>query len=130
MFDLTLSVEQLGERLEGSLQYSRELFEPDSARRTVGHLRRLLEGIVADPETRLQELPLLTEEERKRLLWGWNGTPTEEFPQTICDLVQAQVRRSPQATALVCEDQELSYQELDRRANRLAHLLGSRGAGP
>ena len=86
---------------------------------------------MADPGQRISQLPLLTEAERHQLLVEWNDTAVE-YPRDRCihQLFEAQVERSPEATALVYEDQQLTYGELNARANRLAHHLRSLGVGP
>src|SRR2546423_14302492 len=96
-----------------------------------GHWQRLLEGIVADPGQRLSELPLLTEAERHQLLIEWNATATG-YPKDQClhQLFEAQVERTPEAVALVCEGQQMTYQELNARANQLAHYPQRLGGGP
>src|SRR5215210_8564591 len=97
----------------------------------LGHLHTLLRGIVEDPDQRLSELPLLSEAERHRLLLGWNDTATE-YPRDRCvhELFEEQVERTPHAVAVVFEDQQLTYRELNRRANQLAHHLRAQGVGP
>src|SRR5258706_4844709 len=96
------------------------------------HFGGLLEGIAAaDPEQRIGELPLLTEAERHQLLVEWNDTATD-YPRDRCihELFEAQVARTPEAVAVVFEGQQLSYGELNARANQLAHHLIGLGAGP
>ena len=86
---------------------------------------------MANPEARISELPLLTEAERHQLLVEWNDTKTD-YPRDVCvhQLFEAQVERTPDAVAVVFEGQELSYRELNARANQLAHYLRKRGVGP
>ena len=95
------------------------------------HFKTLLEGVVADADQRIGALPLLTASERHRLLVEWNDTATD-YPQDRCihQLFAEQVARTPDATAVVFEDERLSYGELDARANRLAHHLRGCGVGP
>ena len=97
----------------------------------LGHLQTLLRGIVEDPDRHLSELPLLSEAERHRLLFEWNDTATE-YPQDRCvhELFEEQVERTPDAVAVVFEEQQLTYRELNRRANQLAHHLRTLGVGP
>ena len=111
-------------------EYSTDLFDEVIIRRMIGHYQRLLEGIVADPEQRLVDLPLLSEAERHLLLHDWNTT-AQPFPQDlgVHQLVEAQVVRTPDAIALVWEDEQLTYHELNRRANQLAHRLLRLGVG-
>jgi amino acid adenylation domain-containing protein len=137
-FDLTLSVEETGQGLTGKLEYNTDLFEPTIIARMVGHFQTLLAGIVAGPEQYLSELPLLTAAERQRLLVEWNSTKAN-YPQDQCihHLFEAQVERTPEAVAVVFptnsgpgEGQQLTYRELNNRANQLAHYLRTLGVGP
>jgi len=97
----------------------------------MGHFRTLLEGIVANPDSLISQLPLLTESERHQLVVEWNDTQTD-YPQDQCihQLIEAQVDRRPDAVAVVFEDEQLTYRELDRRANQLAHHLVALGVKP
>ena len=110
--------------MEGSLGYAADLFEAATITRLIGHFQTLLEGIVARPEARLSELPLLTETERRQLLVEWNNIQAG-YPKDKCihQLFEEQVARTPDAIALVFEDQQMSYCDLNRRANQLAHYL-------
>ena len=91
----------------------------------------MLEGIVADADARISDLPLLTEEERHLLVEEWNATASE-YPKDKClhDLFAEQAAKTPEAVAVVYEDSELTYGELDRRSNQLAHYLRQLGVGP
>ncbi len=112
-------------------EYDAQLFSSATICRMLGHLRTLLDGIVADPKQRLSELPLLTEAERHQLLVQWNDTKAD-FPSDTCihELFQQQVELTPDAIAVVFDDQRLTYSELNRRANQLGHYLrGVGGAG-
>ena len=130
-FDLTLSMIETDSGLVGSLEYNTDLFEESSIRRMAGHLQTLLSGIVANPQQRLSELPLLTKSEQHQLLQEWNNTEVEYFQQQcIHELFEAQVERTPDAIALVFENQQLSYRELNQQANQLAHYLRSFGVKP
>ncbi|MEH2382478.1 MAG: amino acid adenylation domain-containing protein [Nostoc sp.] len=128
-FDLTLSIRETAQRLVGSLEYNTDLFKKSTISRMAEHLQTLLSGIVANPQQRLSELPLLTEAE-KALLVKWNDTQAE-YPKDQCihQLFEAQVERTPDAVAMVFEDQQLTYKELNERANQLAHYLRSLGVG-
>ena len=130
-FDLTLSVEETEQGLHCSLEYNTDLFEAQTIRRLLGHWQTLLEGIVQSPQVRLSDLPLLAQREREQLLVQWNATQVD-FAQDVCvhQLFEQQVERTPDAVALVFEDQLLSYAELNRRANQLAHYLQGLGVGP
>jgi amino acid adenylation domain-containing protein/thioester reductase-like protein len=130
-FDLTLSMEETERGLKGRLEYSTDLFEARRITRTIGHFQNLLEGIVAAPERRISEFPLLSESERHQLLVEWKDTQSD-YPHDKCihQLFEAQVERSPDAVAVVFEDEKLTYQELNSRANQLAHYLQKLGVGP
>jgi amino acid adenylation domain-containing protein len=130
-FDLILDLSETPQGWEGSLGYAADLFEAATITRLIGHFRTLLEGIVARPEARLSELPLLTEAERRQLLEEWNDTQAG-YPKDKCihQLFEAQVARTPDAIALVFKDQRLSYQSLNRKANQLARYLKTLGVGP
>jgi len=130
-FDLNLTVEETGHGLQGALTYNTDLFEAATITRLLGHFHTMLEGIVADPKRRLGELPLLTEAEQQQVLLEWNDTRTD-WPRTECihQLIEAQAERTPNAVAVVFEDQKLTYAELNQRANQLAHWLRAQGVGP
>ena len=130
-FDLMLVMHEEPDGLRGVLQYNTDLFDQATMLRLLGHFRTLLEGIVANPEQRLADLPLLTPAERHQLLVEWNDT-RKDYPQDTCihELFEAQVERTPEAVAVVCEDQQLTYRQLNSRANQLAHYLRQRGVGP
>jgi amino acid adenylation domain-containing protein len=130
-FDLTLELTEASEGLRGWFEYSTDLFDATTIGRMAGHLQTLLEGIVADPEQRLSALRLLTADERRQLLAEWNN-PAMVYSQDDCvhEVFEAQVERTPDAIAVLCEDASLTYRELNRRANQLAHYLRNRGVGP
>jgi amino acid adenylation domain-containing protein len=128
-FDLTLNLSDSESGLMGGFEYS-ELFDAATMERMVVHYRMLLESMVADPEQTIGELQLLTAEEQEQLL-QWNDGRTD-FGEHRClqQLIEAQVERSPEAVALVYEKQQLTYAELNRHANQLAHYLQALGVGP
>ncbi|MGC1377497.1 MAG: amino acid adenylation domain-containing protein, partial [Anaerolineales bacterium] len=130
-FDLTLLAADTSDGLGFSLEYNRDLFDPATARRMLAHLEALLTGIVTQPDLPVDLLPLLPMAERQQLLVEWNATEAE-YPQEKCihELFEAQAEKTPEAVAVVFEDQQLTYAELDARANQLAHFLRSRGVGP
>ena len=130
LFDLTLEIVSKDEELLCNFQYNTDLFEDATIERMSGHYETLLEGIVAGPEQRLSKLPLLTEAERHQLLVAWNDTRTD-YPndKPIHQLFEAQVERTPEAVAVIFEDQQLTYRELNDRANQLAHHLRRVGVG-
>jgi amino acid adenylation domain-containing protein len=130
-FDLRFDLLETLQGLDGYLDYSTDLFDATTITRMVGHFQVLLEGIVADPEQRISELPLLTEAERHQLLVEWNET-TAAYPKDMCihNLFEAQVEQRREAIALLFEDNQLTYGKLNRRANQLAHHLQTLGVGP
>ncbi|MET0397903.1 MAG: amino acid adenylation domain-containing protein, partial [Longimicrobiaceae bacterium] len=118
------------EGLAGGIGYSTDLFEADTIARLAEHYRVLLEAAAAGPGRRLSELPLLGEGERRQLLVEWSAGGAPHAAGCVNELFERQVERTPGAVALVHGEERLSYAELDRRANRLAHALRARGVGP
>ncbi len=129
-FDLTVVLEETHEGLVGFVEYATALFDEATIARLVAHLQILLEGAVADPTRRISELPLLTAAEQQALA-SWNATG-HAYPADalLHELFAAQAARTPAAPALRFEGREVSYGELDRRSNQLAHALRKRGVGP
>ncbi|MEH2173669.1 amino acid adenylation domain-containing protein [Nostoc sp.] len=129
-FDLTLEMEETKTGLKGVFEYNTDLFDAVTITQMVGHFQTLLAGIIADPDQHLSKLPLLTATEQHQLLMKWNNTQAK-YPQNECihQLFEAQVERTPDAIALVFEDEQLTYQELNQRANQLAHHLQYLGVG-
>jgi amino acid adenylation domain-containing protein len=130
-FDLSLSMEETAEGLRGTLEYATDLFDGSTIERMASHFQVLLEGIATTPERRLSELPLLTAAEREQLLVRWNETDCN-YPRDRClhELFAAQAARTPDAVAVVHEADQLTYGELEARANQLAHHLRALGVGP
>ncbi|HVH67069.1 MAG TPA: amino acid adenylation domain-containing protein [Gemmatimonadales bacterium] len=133
-FDLTLLVSETERGLDGMIEYSTDLFDAETIRRLCGHYTTLLDAIVREPDQRVSRLPLLSEGERHQLLVDWNAT-TVALPLSIAgkclhELIEEQVRRTPDAMAVVAEGEALSYRELDGRATRLARHLQDRGVAP
>jgi amino acid adenylation domain-containing protein len=130
-FDLKLALTETETGLRASWEFSTELFDKQTIERMAQHYITLLEGIVADSSQPIGQLPLLTEPERHQLLVEWNDTETE-YPKGlgVHELFEQQVARAPNAVAVVFEENEITYDELNKRANRLAHYLISEGAGP
>ncbi len=128
-FDFSLDITEKNNCLLCLWEYNSNLFEPDDITRLQGHFQTLLEGIVANPEQRLSELPLLTANEEHQLLVEWNNTQVDyPLEQCIHRLFEAQVAKTPDAVAVVYNHQKLTYQELNQRANQLARLLVVLGA--
>ncbi|MDZ7967877.1 MAG: amino acid adenylation domain-containing protein [Nostoc sp. DedSLP03] len=127
---LTLQVYP-GSDLLLSIGYDTRRFDSATINRVLGHLKTLLESMVANPEQQLRELSLLTAQEKNQLLLEWNDTEVE-YAQLLCihQLFEAQVERTPDAVAVVFESEQLTYQELNARANQLAHYLRLMGVKP
>jgi amino acid adenylation domain-containing protein len=130
-FDLTLTMAETADGLSGTVEYNTDLFEDRTIARLLGHWETLLAGIVAGPTQPISRLPLLTEAEQQQLLVAWNETAAE-YPQDVCvhTLFEAQAARTPDALAAVEGEQQLTYRELNRRANDLAYHLQELGVGP
>ncbi|MGY4306193.1 amino acid adenylation domain-containing protein [Bradyrhizobium sp. USDA 4369] len=130
-FDLTLSLAETGGTISGGLEYATALFDRGTVERWVGYFVRLLEGMVADERVPVDRLPLQDDAERHRIVVEWNATAAD-YPQDVCvhELFEAQAARTPAAVAVVHEDRQLSYAELNAQANRLAHHLRGLGVRP
>lgn len=131
IFDLSCDLWETSDGLRGRFEYDTDLFDGETINRMTDHFRVLLEGIVADSDQRLSQLPFLTEPERSQLVLEWNTTSVD-FPPNSClfELFEAQADLTPQAAAVIFGEQQLSYEQLDREANQLAHYLRKRGVGP
>lgn len=129
-FDLTMNLRESGGVIGGALEYNTDIFAADSITMMVQQWQRVLAAAVADPALRISELPLLGDDEEQRLLTQWNEIAEYVTDGTLSELFEAQVERTPQATALVCDDVPLTYAELNTRANQLAHHLQKLGIGP
>ena len=129
-FDLSLTAREEPEGLALAAEYSTHLFPREMICRLLRHFHVLLSGIVADPDRPIEQLPLLDEAEQRALLMERNQTQADYPGRAVHELFEEQAARMPAATALVCEGQSLSYDELNARANRLAHYLKARGVGP
>jgi amino acid adenylation domain-containing protein len=129
-FDLTLAIGNTATGLAGVWEYNTDLFDAGTIERMAGHFVTLLEAIVANPQERIDQLPLLTAVEQQQLLIEWNDTKVD-YPQDKCihQLFEEQVARTPNAVAVVLENEFLTYQQLNCRANQLAHYLRSLGVG-
>ena len=127
-FDLELAITDVGDAFEGNLAYATDLFDRATIARYADHFVRLLEGMVADERAAVDALPLLSPDERERIVRGFNATDAE-YPaeSTIPAVFEAQVAARPDATALRCGEIALSYAELDACANRLAYRLIAQG---
>lgn len=130
-FELTVGLQDTPEGLAGWFEYNTDLFEPATIARLAGHWDQLLAGIAADPQQRIGALPLLAERERQQLLVEWNQTQAD-YPRerTVHALFEEQAARTPGAVAVLFAEQQLTYRQLNARANQLAHYLRRQGVGP
>ncbi|MCB0167536.1 MAG: amino acid adenylation domain-containing protein, partial [Anaerolineae bacterium] len=131
VYELSLELFESSTQLGGTLKYNPDLFEPSTIARMSSHFQTLLAAIVENPDRSISHLPLLAGGERHQLLLDWNETRTD-FSTDVCiyQLFEAQVERTPEAIAVVFKDQQLTYAELNIRANQLAHHLQSLGVAP
>ena len=127
-FDLTLEAMEAETEIQFSLEYRTSLFKEETIKGMIGHFLKLIEGVIREPEARIAELELLKEEEKQQILYDFNATAAE-YPreQMIHELFEEQVERTPDHIAVVFGDQELSYRELNARANQLARVLREKG---
>ena len=129
-FDLTLALVEQEQKLIGSFEYNTDLFNRETIERMTDHFQSLLESIIATPDQWISTLPLLPEAERRQLVTVWNDTATDVTDSCIHELFEAQVQRTPEAIAFEFRGDELTYRELNCRANQLAHYLQSAVIGP
>ncbi|MDF5723198.1 MAG: amino acid adenylation domain-containing protein [Rhizonema sp. PD37] len=127
-FDLGLFLENTDQGLTGDWVYNTDLFEPTTIALIAEHFQTLLEAVIADPETRISSIEMLTKREQHQLLWEWNNT-LAEYPnhKDIQQVFESQVERLPDAVAVVFEQQQLTYRQLNAKANQLAHFLQKLG---
>lgn len=130
-FELTMLMEQTESGLGGTLEYSTDLFDRETILRMIEQFLQVLEAAADDPERTVAGLPMLTERERQLLLKEWNGA-TADFPSDLClhHLFEQQAERYAERVAVTYEDHSLTYAELNRRANQLAHHLQRKGVRP
>ena len=129
--DLTIWAIETADGISVTAEYATDLFSRGTMERFLGHYRTVLEAIAANPEQRISQLPILTAEEKHQVLQGWNSR-TAMYPRekTLAALFEEQVARTPNATAIVFNEQELTYADLNTRAARLAVQLRAQGVGP
>src|SRR6266700_458254 len=129
--DLMIVVDNRDDSIFGPITYNPDLLDSGTIQRMIGHWQTLLESATSDPEQCIADLPLLTAGEREQILIEWNDTHAD-YPQNTClhELIEAQVERTPDAIAATCEQERISYRDLNARANQLARYLRKLGVGP
>ena len=130
-FNLTLSFKETDLGLLGEWEYDFNLFHPDTIQRLNQHLQNLLQAIISNPTESIQNLPLLSEQEQQQILVEWNPTESNlATTQCLHQLFESQVEKTPDAIAVVFENQHLTYRELNEKANSIAHYLQFLGVQP
>ena len=129
-FDLSLEIQIRSQALGCVMTYDQDLFESETIQRMLGHYQTILEAVAENSGQPLARLPILTEAERRCVLVDWNNTRAELAPVCVHQLFEEQVRRTPDAVALISEGRQLTYAELNASANRLARVLRGLGVGP
>lgn len=130
IFDIAWFAYEKGGELLLRVEYNTDLFEAATIRKMLAHFQGLLDSALDDPEKAMGRLAMLTEPERRQLLAQWNDTAANYPECCLHELVAEQARKTPDAAAIVYQDQRLSYSELDARSNQLAHFLQKRGVAP
>ena len=130
-FDLHLYIIEEETHLRAFASYNKSWFETETIKRLINHFSNILKAMAVDQDQCISALPMLNKQEKHQLLVGWNGTQVA-YPKDKCihQLFEEQVERMPEAVAVVFEDQQLTYRELNHRANQLAHHLLALGVGP
>ena len=130
-FDLGLGMKEDAGELRGTIKYNTDLFDAGTITRLAGHYQTLVEAAAANPDQALSALPILTDAERHQLLVDWRGAARPGWDRpAVHQLVEAQAARTPEAVAVVCGEERLSYAELNGRANQLARAMQAQGVGP
>jgi amino acid adenylation domain-containing protein len=130
-FDLMLSLQEVGDKIVGGIEYSTALFDKGTVERYLEYFRRLLKEMATDDAQAVDRLPILGEREQRQVLYDWNNTEAElGSDKCVHELFEEQVRKTPEAVAVVYQGTAVTYRELNRRANRLAHYLRRMGVKP
>lgn len=130
-FDLTLSMQEAGDKIVGGLWYATSLFDDDTIQRYLGYFRKLLEGMAANDGQPVDQIEILSDFERQQVLFTWNDTAVEyPFVTAVDQEVDRQAARTPDSVAVVFEDQSLTFSELSRRTSLLAGRLSQLGVQP
>ncbi|MBT5270698.1 MAG: amino acid adenylation domain-containing protein, partial [Candidatus Marinimicrobia bacterium] len=130
-FDLSLFMEEANQGIVGAFEYNTDLFDKSTIQRMIAHFKTLLVAVTDNPEKRLQEYSLLTKSERHQILVEWNETGIN-YPRGKCihQLFEEQVEQTPDAVAVMFEEQYVTYRQLNTKANKLANYLKNLGVGP
>lgn len=130
ILDLTFTFWESGGGLDGEIEYNTDLFDRSTITRMAEHYQALLESVLADPDGPVRRVSLLSTDDRKQILENWNSTGAE-YPrdQTVVSLFEAQVERGGDSAALICDNAELTYRQLNERANQVSHRLLELGVG-
>ena len=130
-FDMTLNAVEEGDRIAFDLEYCTKLFKKETIERLVKHYINILKEISEKPYQKISEIEMLTGEEKEKILYKFNDTKVK-YPKdkTIYELFEEQVEKTPDNIAVVYEERQLTYRELNERANQLARVLRDRGVGP
>ena len=127
-FDLTMTVAEVGGQIRGGVEYSLELFEQQTITRMIGHFKQILQSAIAKPDCAIQEIEMMSEKETAQILHQWNETARlYDTHLSIVDMFERVTQATGQATAVVFEDEAITYDELNSRANKLAWYLMSTG---
>lgn len=129
-FDLTMIASEAGQQLIITIRYSTDLFDPPTVERMLGHFKTLLEAGLGSPESLVRDLPLLTHSERRGIASHRDSTPVYRTPEAVHQIFERQTISRPDQVAIRCDEQSLTYADLNRRANRIAHHLRRLGVGP
>ncbi|MBR8826762.1 MAG: amino acid adenylation domain-containing protein [Gomphosphaeria aponina SAG 52.96 = DSM 107014] len=131
LFDLTLYIRQKQGGIEITFEYNTDLFNSATIKRMTRHFQILLRGIINNPDEKISHLPLLTQAKKQQILRDWNNTKTDD-PKDKCihQLFEEQVAKTPDKIAVVFEEQQLTYSQLNEKANQLAHYLQKLGVKP
>src|SRR6185369_4307684 len=130
-FDLVLSVRDTGSELRGVVEYNSDLFEGKTVQRLIEHFQVLMQGFITDPKQRVSQLPMMSEAEKRELIWEMNETAAE-YDREICihEVIEGRAQAKADATAVVWKDQRISYGELEGRCNQVANYLRREGVVP
>ncbi|MGB8343744.1 MAG: condensation domain-containing protein, partial [Ktedonobacteraceae bacterium] len=129
-FDLSLELEDQPDGLAGRFEFNADLFEAETIAHMADHWQTILASVLANPDQHIDELSLLSEAERQQIVIEWNDTAADYEKTCLHGLFEAQVARTPDASAVACEGRQLTYRELDTRADQLARYLRKLGVGP